>query len=153
MAERSIDVIVGQTWYWSNLVQWPKWSSMHTPPHTPNSMRPILFCSLDLSRHEMGMPPPLNWVTYTTHVTPFSKWPPAKQWNHIFLHITAHKAHRETILMSAYVFNVKQSNGDIYIYLGLLITLPCDVIFKMAALEITFSCITQLLLLRCWPSK
>ena len=34
------------------------------PPPPQERMRPILFCSWDLSEHEKWMPQPLNWMDY-----------------------------------------------------------------------------------------
>ncbi len=43
-------------------------------------------------------------------------------WNHIFLHNTTPKAHRDTISVSTCMFSMsKQFNCDIYTHLGLLI--------------------------------
>ena len=47
------------------------------PPPPQERMRPILFCSWDLSEHEKWMPPSPNWDGLPVG-TPFSKWPPSK---------------------------------------------------------------------------
>ena len=51
------------------------------PPPTQERMRPILFCSWDLSEHEKWMPPSPNWdgLSVGRH---FQYGPHRNQWNY-----------------------------------------------------------------------
>ena len=57
------------------VVYGPDRPPVHPPPQ--ERMKPILFCSWDLSKHEKWMPPSLNWdgLPVGRH---FQKWPPPK---------------------------------------------------------------------------
>ncbi len=120
------------------IVHGPEWSSMHTP-HPPPEQYETYFILFPGPLQTWNGDATISKLGCTTHVTSFSKWPPAK----------SAKSHFHIVTWSGCLHICFQCPAiqwwHLYMHLGLLIALPCDVIFKMAAREITFSCITQFL--------
>ena len=129
--------------------------SLYSPGSTlryiSDPVRPILFCSLDPSKHEKWMPPSPNWdeLPVWRH---FQNGRHENWQNHVFAYNSASNVDRNEISGSTPIFfrvrNSIKAFAGFYDFNWLIMNYLCDVIFKMATTnigEITFLIVTQLL--------